>query len=64
MKFFPLTLDKLSRERAFFSGRKLLLLGAMHWGDVSTLLRGGQGEAGGTEFGAHQVKAWTMTWVF
>ena len=52
---FPLTVDALPRERAFFDGQRPLLLPTLSETDLSILLSGADRNASTVEFGAHQV---------
>ena len=55
-RYFPYSLDQLPQEQAFFNGHKPLLLGAITWEDVATLLSGpSRGVGASVDFGAHQV---------
>lgn len=53
---FPLLLDKLPRESAFFSGPRPLLLDGLSTEELSILLSSGDPTASQVEFGAHQVR--------
>ncbi|KAK9842411.1 hypothetical protein WJX84_005751 [Apatococcus fuscideae] len=52
---FPLHLDRLAREEAFFSGPLPLLLTALKLDDLAILLGGSDRASSQVEFGAHQV---------
>ncbi|KAK9827525.1 hypothetical protein WJX74_008224 [Apatococcus lobatus] len=52
---FPMQLDKLAREEAFFPGPKPMLLTALQLDDLAILLGGSARASSQVEYGAHQV---------
>jgi hypothetical protein len=52
---FPLSVDALPRERAFFDGQRPLIFPTLSENDFSILLSGGDRGASAVEFGAHRV---------
>jgi hypothetical protein len=57
---FPLSMDRMPRERAFFDGPKPLLLGQISGEEVALLTSGGK-RTRKVDFGAHQVGAGGMS---